>query len=40
MSLGYLTDEDVYDYTIIPGIKYVYFLRDDKNSYRCSQRVQ
>ena len=30
------TDEDIYDYTIIPGIKYVYFLRDDK-IYRCSR---
>lgn len=30
------TDEDIYDYTIIPGIKYVYFLRNDK-IYRCSR---
>ena len=32
-----LTDEDIYNYTIIPGTKYIYFFRDNK-IYKCSKK--
>ena len=32
-----LTDEDIYNYTIIPGNKYIYFFRDNK-IYKCSKK--
>ena len=31
------TDEDIYNYTIIPGTKYIYFFRDNK-IYKCSKK--